>query len=821
MLTTTGKGRPAVWAVAIVAVSAVLGLLVDWRAPGIARYAHDRLVRARGPLPAPDDIAIVAIDEPSIARFGRFPWSRQVLARTLDAIAAAQPKVIAVDVLFADPTQQDDDDALARSAGRAGNVVVAAQLIESPVHGGPSQWLLPLASIRYAAAGVGHVNVQTESDGAARQIEVRASDDAGQTIRALAVEAVRVADGTPEQGVQYTPRALLLGPRTIPLDGSEPPVLITRVEGASGPPVVLHGGRMTIDFIGPAGSFAARTYSVADVVEGSIPADRFRGKFVLIGATAGSMSDRIASPFVHETDPRADQHGALMPGVEVLANEVNTILRGRFYSEFSGWAVFLWTALIAAGTLALLDAAQGSHELLRQIGALAAMATLILLTSYAVFTGLLTDPPLVPATVAFATAATLGLMRRSIAASARLDSDIAALATSSDLLPAPPARTPTTERWLPHGLEWKARMLGELNGRLLERARFVDSSLRSVEDGILIAAPDGAIRFANRAAAEILASTPQALAGQNLFERLPDSGGPETLGHLVEGRARLEREIATRGPKPRHFILRMAAIASGENGEGPVLGIVASLSDITRQQELQQTKNDVISLVSHEMRTPLTAIQGMTELLAAYELDPERRREMHVAINDEVKRLARMIGEYLDITRLESGATVVRPSPLRLETVVERVLLLLDAVAAQRGIRIVRQFAPDLPALVADADLLSRAVENLVSNAIKYSPPHTEITVSATCDGPAVLIAVRDQGYGIPEGDLARIFDKFYRVPRVQDAGVPGTGLGLALVREIAGLHGGTVSVKSELNSGSTFTLRLPRQDVGRAMEQE
>jgi PAS domain S-box-containing protein len=788
----------------------VLGVLVDGRAPGIARSAHDQLVRARGPLPAPDDIAIVAIDEPSIARFGRFPWSRQVLARTIDTIAAAQPKVIALDVLFADPTLQDDDDALARSAGRAGNAVVAAQLIDSPVHGGPSQWLLPLASIRYAAAGVGHVNVQTESDGAARQIEVRASDDRGQTIRALAIEAVRVADGTPEQGVQYTPRALLLGPRTIPLDGSEPPVLITRVEGASGPPVALHGGRMAIDFIGPAGSFAARTYSVADVVEGAVPSDRFRGRYVLIGATAGSMSDRIASPFVHDTDPRADQHGALMPGVEVLANEVNTILRRRFYSELPPWWTFVWAALAAAATLALLGAAQGSHELMKQVAVLAGMAAFLLLASYAVFTGLLVEPPLVASATAFACAATLGLMRRSIAASARLDGDIAALAASNDLLPSAPGAVPRRSRWLPHGLEWKARMLGELNGRLLERARFVDSSLRSVEDGILIAGPDGAIRFANRAAAEILGATPQVLAGQNLFDRLPQSGAPETLAHLLERRARIDREIAIGSPKARHFILRMAAIASGENGDGPVLGIVASLSDITRQQELQQTKNDVISLVSHEMRTPLTAIQGMTELLAEYELDPARRREMHTAINDEVKRLTRMIGEYLDITRLESGATVLRRSPLRMETVLERVLLLLDAVAAQRGIRFVRAFAPDLPPLVADVDLLGRAVENLVSNAIKYSPPDTEITVSATCEASAVLITVRDQGYGIPEPDLTRIFDKFYRVPRVQDAGVPGTGLGLALVREIAGLHGGSVSVKSELNKGSTFTLWLP-----------
>jgi two-component system sensor histidine kinase SenX3 len=184
---------------------------------------------------------------------------------------------------------------------------------------------------------------------------------------------------------------------------------------------------------------------------------------------------------------------------------------------------------------------------------------------------------------------------------------------------------------------------------------------------------------------------------------------------------------------------------------------------------------------------------------------------MHLAINDEVKRLTRMITEYLDITRLESGATEVRLSPVRVESLVERILLLLDPVAARRGIRLVRNFGRDLPPLLADPDLLSRAVENLVSNAIKYSPANTEVAVSAGSDPSTVWIDVADHGYGISEHDLTRIFEKFYRVPRVQDAGVPGTGLGLALVREIAELHGGSVTVKSEVGAGSTFSIRIPR----------
>ncbi len=148
MLSSKARAAKIGWSLAILLVSASAGILVDWQMPGVGRYSRDWLMRLRGPLPVPEDIAIVAIDEVSMARFGRFPWSRQVIARTIDALAAAHPKVIALDVLFTDPTTPEDDDNLARSIGRAGNVVVAAQLTDSPVHGGPSRWLAAVAGDR-------------------------------------------------------------------------------------------------------------------------------------------------------------------------------------------------------------------------------------------------------------------------------------------------------------------------------------------------------------------------------------------------------------------------------------------------------------------------------------------------------------------------------------------------------------------------------------------------------------------------------------------------------------------------------------------------
>jgi signal transduction histidine kinase len=285
-------------------------------------------------------------------------------------------------------------------------------------------------------------------------------------------------------------------------------------------------------------------------------------------------------------------------------------------------------------------------------------------------------------------------------------------------------------------------------------------------------------------------------------------GGKERsdfLERMTVNQRSVERELSL---GPNRYTVRLAPVLRGEPGSRTD-AIVASLSDITRQCELGRVRTDVVTLVSHEMRTPLTAIQGMTELMAAYEIEPVRRKEMALAINDEVKRLARMIDEYLDIARLEMRKTAPRKVPLHLELVIERCLLLFEPLAQEKSIRLVRKFDRALMPILADGDLLSRVFSNLISNAIKYSPPGTEIQVSTQYASDKICVKVQDQGYGIPPNDIERIFEKFYRVPRLQDADVPGTGLGLSFVREIVELHGGTVAAQSSPGFGSVFTVYL------------
>ncbi|MGH9756007.1 MAG: CHASE2 domain-containing protein [Blastocatellia bacterium] len=835
--------KGAVWAVAIVLLSATLALWIVWRVPGLEMSARDWLMRQRGLLQAPDDIVIVAIDESSLKRFGRFPWPRSLMARALDSLKNAQPKAIALDVLYVEPTTKADDAALASAVKRAGNVVVAAQLTAGATSEDAVEWLRPLQDIESNAGGVGHVDVHTGFDGVARTLLPREADDQGEALWAMAVELIRVGDGLAAGALRALPQAIAIGNRILPVTTDPDSHLI---ESAGAGPERLRASRLSIDYIGPPGSFAPQTISFSEVIDGRVDPRRLHNKYLLIGATAATIGEQVASPFIQSVNDgrlRSD----LMPGVEVLANQVNTILRGRFYREVPDWIAFLCSLLVGAGVIIFAALAQGSYEIARQIAALGTLLALILLTSYLAFSRWLISPPVVPMIFAFAIATPLTLLRRAFVLSREIDSRITELSKAGDsLLPSAPDRTviersgfiesgdkaPPDGRWRwPRGAEWKARELKTLNQQFLQRALFIGRAMRSVEDGLIIAATDARIIFANPRAAQILGVSERTLAGSDLFERigeaesLPAQQSPtivsrlqsagaarEALRRLLEERESVEREITlgAGSNNARHYFLRVSSVADSAHGE--VYGIVAVFTDITRHRELQRTQRDVMALVTHELKTPLTAIQGMSELLSQFEMDAARRREMHLIINDEARRLARMIDEDLDLTRLESGARQLRLAPLRIEQLMERVLLLLDPVAERAGVKIVRNLSPDLPPILGDTDLIARAVTNLVDNAIKFSPVNSTVTVNARADGSAVLIEVIDQGCGVSPEFLPHIFEKFYRVPRAANADIPGAGLGLALVREVAELHNGTATVESRPGAGSIFSLYLCEQ---------
>lgn len=243
-------------------------------------------------------------------------------------------------------------------------------------------------------------------------------------------------------------------------------------------------------------------------------------------------------------------------------------------------------------------------------------------------------------------------------------------------------------------------------------------------------------------------------------------------------------------------------------------GAAAFLYFSTRR-ELRKSESDkvryqqAIHFVTHEMRTPLTAIQGSSELMGRYNLTDEKRKQMALMINSESKRLARMIQTFLDVERLSEGEMDMKRTPFAARDVLESCVERVRPLADRKQIRVFLD-QPGDSSILGDRELLEYAFYNLLTNAVKYSPPATEVHIESSRDGDQLRLAVRDQGIGMDARELKNIFKKFYRTKKAEASGEVGTGIGLSIVEQIVVNHGGRMEVASAPGKGSVFTVILP-----------
>ena len=229
-----------------------------------------------------------------------------------------------------------------------------------------------------------------------------------------------------------------------------------------------------------------------------------------------------------------------------------------------------------------------------------------------------------------------------------------------------------------------------------------------------------------------------------------------------------------------------------------------------RRAEAEKTRyQQAVHFVTHEMRTPLTAIQGSSELMTRYTLSEDKRKQIAALIHTESRRLARMIETFLSVERLSAGEMELKREPVPAPEVVDACVARAQPLADRKQIRLEREPVEEAT-LMGDRELLEYAVYNLLTNAIKYSPAQTEVVVAGRRENGRFRLSVRDQGLGMDRKEVQAIFRKFYRTKGAVASGETGTGIGLSIVEQIVSHHGGRIEVESAPGKGSCFTLVLP-----------
>jgi two-component system phosphate regulon sensor histidine kinase PhoR len=344
------------------------------------------------------------------------------------------------------------------------------------------------------------------------------------------------------------------------------------------------------------------------------------------------------------------------------------------------------------------------------------------------------------------------------------------------------------------------RRIGELEG---ERDLYA-GAVRGIKEGLLLVDRQQRILMANPATAELLDCDFKRVPGAALWEVLRNEEVSDGFREAVaSGRPR----VIQVGPvKERHLSLSFSPLAP----EGRVAVVIHDTTESARYQELRK---EFVANVSHELRTPLTIIRGFVETLEDGAIrEPDRAAEFLETISKHCRQLTNLVENLLDLSRLESAQALQRRVRVDLIPLLGRVIDFQMPAAEKRGQTLSLTAPRFLPSILGDPDYLERAVSNLVDNAIKYTPEGGVIRVTAGADGTSVAVEVVDNGIGIPEADLPRVFERFYRVDKSRSRDMGGTGLGLAIVKHVVQAHGGAVEARSALGKGTTFRMTLPAE---------
>jgi signal transduction histidine kinase/CHASE2 domain-containing sensor protein len=725
---------------------------------GINNYFYDLSFRLRGPGESLKKTIIIAIDNKTLEKLGRWPLQRHYYASLLVKLKEAD--TVAFDIIMTESTK--DDATFSRVVKQYGRVVLPALIDDRAA--------IKYPVIVFAHDHAGHIYLEQGIDGVVREV-----------YHTLFYKNIFLPSFS---SVIYEIATGKTIKRTFQERFQDQKTGITQLD------------RMNINYCGGPGTF--ERISLYDVLEGIYPPSFFKNRICLVGITATGTGDIIMTPFSQERTG--------MPGIEIHANILNTLLLGNAIEPIPHWIEWILAILLAVFSFFLLLKINEQRAVILFFVTLLCIAaiTFILFTIFNIW--------LAPSTFCFIIISTfiISYVFKFNDAVVKLDKSYMAVTPHLRWYRDPESQKQFTKGMkgmlTPGGIYTKAHFLSDVTNRLIFEKELTDRAVFSGVQVVFLFGPDRIIVLSNNLASSLCKENSLDMSSIDTLMRdmepfiLDKFDIKSSLEQLYSGNNYITFNISFPSPMKIYFKVDASSL-SIDDKKYPLL----VFSDITQVKELEIFKGHVVSLVSHEIKTPMTSIQGFGEIL--FESLEGEMKEFAGIIHRESERLIRFLNTFLDISRIEEGRQVIRIMPVVLSDIVREIAREMQTIAGTKDIRIVTEIPEITNTIKIDRDLTKQCLVNLVENAIKYSPKGKYITLRIVKETGSVRVDVIDNGVGIREEDIGRVFEKFYRAASNGMENIKGSGLGLTFVKEAIEAQGGKVSVKSSLGKGSTFSI--------------